>query len=84
MLPMPGAWVQSLVGELDLACMPQLSVHMPQLRSPPATAKTWCNQTKIIYILKKKLRFLLSRGVEETMRDRPVPEGQAGATAASR
>ena len=30
-LPMQGAWVQHLVRELD-PCMPQLSVHMLQLR----------------------------------------------------
>ena len=40
MLPMLGAWVQSVVKELDPTCMLQLRVHMPQLRSPPATTKT--------------------------------------------
>ena len=29
---MQGARIQSLVGELDPACMPQLGVHMPQLK----------------------------------------------------
>ena len=41
---MQGAWVRSLVRELDPTCMPQLTVCVPQLRSPPATTKTWCNQ----------------------------------------
>ena len=36
-LPMQGARVPSLVGELDPTCMPQLRVRMPQLR--PGTAK---------------------------------------------
>ena len=43
-LPMQGAWVQSLVREWDPTCMPQLRVRMPQLRSPCAATKTWCNQ----------------------------------------
>ena len=33
MLPVQGARVRSLAGELDPACMPQLGVHMPQGRS---------------------------------------------------
>ena len=32
--PNAGAWVRSLVRELDPTCMPHLRVHMPQLRSP--------------------------------------------------
>ena len=43
-LPMQGAWVQSLVWELDPTGMPQLRVHMTQLRRLPATTKTQCNQ----------------------------------------
>ena len=39
MLPVQGAQVQSLVGELDPTCMPQLRVRMPQLRSPHAATK---------------------------------------------
>ena len=31
---MQGVWVRSLVGELDPACMPQLRVHMLQLKRP--------------------------------------------------
>ncbi|XP_054946847.1 nucleoredoxin-like isoform X3 [Physeter macrocephalus] len=40
-----GARVQSLVRELDPTCIPQLRVHMPQLRSPrAATKEPWsCN-----------------------------------------
>ena len=36
---MQGAQVRSLVRELDPTCMPQLRVHMPQLRSQWATTK---------------------------------------------
>ena len=43
---MQGAQVRSLVRELDPTCMPQLRVHMPQLRSPPAATKTQRNQIK--------------------------------------
>ena len=54
---MQGARVQSLVRELDPTCMPQLRVHTPQLRSPPAATKrlhltpwvrmaTWCKGVK--------------------------------------
>ena len=43
-LSMQGAWVQSLVRELDPTCMPQLRVRMPQLKSPRAATKTQCNQ----------------------------------------
>ena len=43
-LPMQGNWVRSLVRELYPTCMPQLRVHMLQLRSPPAATKTQCNQ----------------------------------------
>ena len=32
-LPMQGAWVRSLVRELDPTCMLQLRVRVPQLRS---------------------------------------------------
>ena len=39
-VPNEGAWVRSLVGELDPACMPQLRVHMPQLRSPHVATKS--------------------------------------------
>ena len=45
MLPVQGAQVQYLVGELDPTCMPQLGVmlqlrvRMPQLRSPHAATK---------------------------------------------
>ena len=53
-LPMQGAWVRSLVRELDSTCMPQLRVCMsqlrvcmPQLRSRQATTKTWCTQINI-------------------------------------
>ena len=39
-----GAWVQSLVGELDPTFMLQLGVHMPQLRSAhAATKKSACH-----------------------------------------
>ena len=38
-LPMQGARVRSLVGELDPACMPQLRVRMLQLKSPRAATK---------------------------------------------
>ena len=38
-LPMPGAWVQSLVRELDPTCMLQLRVLMPQLGSPHVSTK---------------------------------------------
>ena len=37
--PNAGTWVQSLVREQDPTCMPQLRVHMPQLRSPSAATK---------------------------------------------
>ena len=58
MLPMQGAWVQSLVGELDPTCMLQLRVRMPQLKIPQAATtqaatkipraatKTWCTLPK--------------------------------------
>ena len=52
MLTMQGAWVRSLVRELDLTCMLQLRVRMPQLRSPPATTKEPVQQI----IKKKKLK----------------------------
>ena len=47
MLPVRGAWVQSLVRELDPTCM-------PQLRSPCAAMKTRHNQ---IHFLKKRILF---------------------------
>ena len=34
MLPMQGAWVQSLVGELDPACMPQLRIPHAATKDP--------------------------------------------------
>ncbi|XP_033697021.2 serine/threonine-protein kinase pim-1-like [Tursiops truncatus] len=37
---MQGAWVQSLVRELDPTRVPQLGIHVPQLRSPPVATKT--------------------------------------------
>ena len=47
MLPMQGAWVRSLVRELDPACMQQLS-------SLPAATKTWHNQINKIFLKKEK------------------------------
>ena len=44
---MQGAWVQSLPRELDPTCM-------PQLRSPRAATKTWCNQINKYYKKKKR------------------------------
>ena len=44
--PNAGVRVRSLVRGLDPTRMPQLRVHMPQLRSLPAATKTWCSQIK--------------------------------------
>ena len=64
MLPMQGARVQSLVGEVDPTCMLQLRVRMPQLRSPHATTKipraatkTQQSQNKEIFFLNKKIKI---------------------------
>ena len=49
---MQGAWVRSLVGELDPACMPQLRACMLQLsphavtKIPRAVMKILCAETK--------------------------------------
>ena len=43
-LPMQGARVRSLVGELDPTCMPKLRVRMLQLRIPHAATKTCRNE----------------------------------------
>ena len=45
-LPMQGAWVWSLVGELDPTCMLQLQVRMPQLKILHAATKTLHSQNK--------------------------------------
>ena len=51
---MQGAWVQSLVREIDPTYMLQPRVHMPQLRSLPAVTKTWSNQINK-YFFKKDI-----------------------------
>ena len=45
-LPMQGAQVQSLVGELDPTCMPQLRRLHAATKSPHAATKTQCGQNK--------------------------------------
>ena len=59
---MEGAWVRSLVRELDPICMLQLRVHMPQLRSPHAATKTRRNQ--INNVKKKKWAYWASLVVQ--------------------
>ena len=53
-LPLQGARVRSLVGELDPASMPQLKIPRAAVKIPRAATKTWCSQNK--FFLKKQER----------------------------